>query len=72
MTFLYFFFEVIRHKKWVIPWMEDDPGLTAPQLWVNRTLLHGLDAIKCPSFSNSTHDTINKTEIANAYKISQL
>jgi glutaredoxin-related protein len=52
--------------------MEDDPGLTAPQLWVNRTLLHGLDAIKCPSFSNSTHDTINKTEIANAYKISQL
>jgi len=30
--------------KWVIPWMEDDPGLTAPELWVNRTLLHAIDA----------------------------
>jgi len=38
--------QITRHKKWVIPWMEDDPGLTAPQLWVNRTLLHGLDAVK--------------------------
>jgi hypothetical protein len=30
----------------VIPWAEDDPGLTAPELWLNRTLLHAADAIK--------------------------
>lgn len=32
--------------RWVIPWAEDDPGLTAPELWLNRTLLHAADAIK--------------------------
>ena len=32
--------EIKRHPKWVIPWMEDDPTLTQPQLWVNRTLEH--------------------------------
>eukprot|EP00041_Stephanoeca_diplocostata_P023047 m.559765 g.559765 ORF g.559765 m.559765 type:complete len:383 (+) comp22208_c0_seq8:339-1487(+) len=37
---------VTRHKKWVIPWMEDDPDLSAPQLWVNRTLEHMEDAKK--------------------------
>ncbi len=36
---------VTRHAKWVIPWMEDDPGLTAPELWVNRTLQHMEDAL---------------------------
>ena len=35
---------VTRHKKWAIPWMEDDPDLSAPQLWVNRTLEHMEDA----------------------------
>lgn len=39
--------QVTHHKKWVIPWMEDDPGLTVAELWVNRTLEHGLDAYKC-------------------------
>ena len=34
----------IHKSKWVIPWAEDDPGLTAPELWVNRTLLHARDA----------------------------
>jgi hypothetical protein len=29
---------ITRHKKWAIPWMEDDPGLTGLQFWVNRTL----------------------------------
>lgn len=33
-------FKQIKHQKWIIPWLEDDPGLTAPQLWVNRTLEH--------------------------------
>lgn len=27
---------VTQHRKWVIPWMEDDPGLTAPEIWVGR------------------------------------
>lgn len=30
--------------QWVIPWLEDDPGLTAPELWLNRTIQHGDDA----------------------------
>eukprot|EP00463_Aulacantha_scolymantha_P005370 TRINITY_DN6701_c0_g1_i1.p1 TRINITY_DN6701_c0_g1~~TRINITY_DN6701_c0_g1_i1.p1 ORF type:complete len:445 (-),score=67.20 TRINITY_DN6701_c0_g1_i1:98-1381(-) len=34
------YLNVTRHNKWAIPWMEDDPDLTAPQLWVNRTLIH--------------------------------
>ena len=38
---------VTHHQKWVIPWMEDDPGLTAIELWVNRTLEHGLSALQC-------------------------
>jgi hypothetical protein len=38
--------KVVNHKKWDIPWMEDDPGLSAPELWVNRTLMHMEDAAK--------------------------
>jgi len=38
--------QITRHPKWAIPWMEDDPDLTAPQLWVNRTLEHMDDAKK--------------------------
>jgi hypothetical protein len=38
--------KITNHKKWVIPWMEDDPTLTQPQLWVNRTLAHMEDASK--------------------------
>jgi hypothetical protein len=30
------FVEVRGRGKWAIPWLEDDPGLTAPQLWVGR------------------------------------
>lgn len=40
------YLNVTRHKKWAIPWMEDDPDLSAPQLWVNRTLEHMEDAKK--------------------------
>ena len=32
--------KITNHAKWDIPWMEDDPDLSAPQLWVNRTLEH--------------------------------
>ena len=35
---------VKHHKSWAIPWMEDDPGLLAPQLWVNRTILYSAQA----------------------------
>lgn len=35
-----------RANKWAIPWAEDDPGLTAPELWVNRSLEHARDANK--------------------------
>lgn len=30
---------------WVIPWMEDDPRLTVPQLWAGRTLRDAADAL---------------------------
>lgn len=35
---------ITHHAKTVIPWAEDDPGLTAPELWLNRTLAHARDA----------------------------
>lgn len=35
---------VTKHKKWAIPWMEDDPGLLVPQFWVNRTLEYSAQA----------------------------
>lgn len=36
---------ITHHDKWVIPWAEDDPGLTAPELWLNRTLEHCQSAV---------------------------
>ncbi|MCX6559610.1 MAG: malectin domain-containing carbohydrate-binding protein, partial [Candidatus Aminicenantes bacterium] len=30
--------------KWVIPWMEDDPSLTSPQLWAGRMRRDAVDA----------------------------
>jgi hypothetical protein len=32
-------------EKWAIPWMEDDPALTAQQLWVGRTRKDAVDAL---------------------------
>ena len=29
--------EVKRKNKWVIPWIEDDNGLHAPEWWVKRS-----------------------------------
>ncbi len=38
-------FAAIRNRPaWVIPWMEDDPRLTVPQLWARRTLRDAADA----------------------------
>jgi len=31
---------ITRHPTMVIPWLEDDPGLTVTELWVNRTIQH--------------------------------
>jgi hypothetical protein len=38
------FAEVRGRGKWAIPWLEDDPGLTAPQLWVGRMRRDAADA----------------------------
>jgi hypothetical protein len=33
-------------QKWAIPWFEDDPGLSSPQLWVGRMRKDAVDARK--------------------------
>ena len=35
-----------RRSKWAIPWMEDDPALTSPQLWAGRMRRDAADALK--------------------------
>ena len=32
--------------KWAIPWLEDDPALTSPQLWVGRMRRDAADALR--------------------------
>ncbi|MFA5817810.1 MAG: hypothetical protein WC854_00845, partial [Bacteroidales bacterium] len=39
------FNNISGRSKWVIPWMEDDPGLTIPQLWVGRMKKDAHDAL---------------------------
>ncbi len=34
-----------NREKWAIPWMEDDPALTIPQLWVGRVRRDAADAL---------------------------
>lgn len=38
------FAEVQGRGKWAIPWLEDDPGLTIPQLWAGRMRRDAFDA----------------------------
>lgn len=38
------FAEVHGRGKWAIPWMEDDPALTSPQLWAGRMRRDAFDA----------------------------
>lgn len=33
-------------SKWAIPWLEDDPSLTSPQLWAGRMRRDAVDALK--------------------------
>ena len=40
------FAEVHGRSKWAIPWMEDDPALTSPQLWVGRMRRDATDSLR--------------------------
>ena len=40
------FAKVQGRPKWAIPWMEDDPGLTMPQLWAGRMRRDAADALQ--------------------------
>ncbi len=40
------FARVSGRGKWAIPWMEDDPALTQPQLWVGRMRRDAADALQ--------------------------
>ncbi len=40
------FAEVHKRGKWAIPWMEDDPALSSPQLWVGRMRRDAADALR--------------------------
>jgi hypothetical protein len=40
------FAKIEGRQKWAIPWMEDDPGLTIPQLWAGRMRRDAADALQ--------------------------
>jgi hypothetical protein len=40
------FAEVHGRSKWAIPWLEDDPALTSPQLWAGRMRRDAADALR--------------------------
>ena len=40
------FAQVKGRSKWAIPWLEDDPTLTSPQLWVGRMRRDACDALR--------------------------
>lgn len=40
------FADVKGRSKWAIPWLEDDPAMTSPQLWVGRMRRDAFDALK--------------------------
>jgi hypothetical protein len=40
------FAKVQNRPKWAIPWLEDDPALIIPQLWVGRMRQDAADALK--------------------------
>ncbi|MBN1421265.1 MAG: hypothetical protein JXP34_21000 [Planctomycetes bacterium] len=40
------FANVGGRPKWAIPWLEDDPALTSPQLWVGRMRRDAADALR--------------------------
>ena len=40
------FGRISGRSKWAIPWMEDDPALTSPQLWAGRMRRDAADALR--------------------------
>lgn len=40
------FAKISGRSKWAIPWLEDDPSLTSPQLWVGRMRRDAADALR--------------------------
>jgi hypothetical protein len=40
------FARIAGRSKWAIPWLEDDPSLTSPQLWVGRMRRDAADALR--------------------------
>jgi hypothetical protein len=40
------FAQVTGRSKWAIPWLEDDPTLTSPQLWAGRMRRDACDALR--------------------------
>ncbi len=40
------FARISGRPKWAIPWLEDDPGMTIPQLWAGRMRKDAADALK--------------------------
>jgi hypothetical protein len=40
------FSRIEGRSKWAIPWMEDDPSLTSPQLWAGRMRRDAADALR--------------------------
>jgi hypothetical protein len=39
------FARIAGRSKWAIPWLEDDPSLTSPQLWAGRMRKDAMDAL---------------------------
>lgn len=40
------FARITGRPKWAIPWLEDDPGMTIPQLWAGRMRKDAADALE--------------------------
>jgi hypothetical protein len=40
------FTQIAGRQKWAIPWFEDDPGMTIPQLWAGRMRRDAADALE--------------------------
>jgi hypothetical protein len=40
------FAKISGRQKWAIPWLEDDPGMTIPQLWAGRMRRDAADALQ--------------------------
>lgn len=40
------FADVSGRDKWAIPWLEDDPAMTSPQLWVGRMRKDAVDSLR--------------------------